>query len=324
MPYGLGGAILRPDLAGVVEEAFLQSTLYIGSKILPPMPVPNRAGQYPVIQKNAGNLLRNEVKVRGAGSNYARIQRAWTSDDYTAQEYGIESIVPDDNAQDLGRFFDVASFEIRRDVGQVMMAHEIRTAAKIFDTSVFTLSTSATAYTGANLATFDIGYDVDGMKQDIQSRGESVDNLTLVMSLPVFLRARQSTRLQNRTRGTVSTDTQLTLSAQAMADALEVKEVVIGRATYDTSKQGASSSSLSSIWSNTYLWLGRVEQPSGPDQYFNGGTGFTLYWDQDAAMWQVEQYREENIRSTIIRARQYTSEKIVLATGAQLLATQYS
>lgn len=324
MPFALGGAILRPDLAGVVEEAFLQSSLYIGAKVLPPMPVPNRAGQYPVIKKNAGNLIRNEVKVRGAGSNYARIQRAWEADDYTAQEYGIESIVPDDNAKDLSRFFDVASFEIRRDVGQVQLAHEIRVAAKIFNTSTYTLSTCATAYTGANLASFDIGYDVDGMKEAIQGRGESVDNLTLVMSLPVFLRARQSTRLQNRIRGTVSTDTLLTLSAQSMADALEVKEVLIGRATYDTSKQGASASTLSNIWSNDYLWLGRVEQPSGPDQYFNGGTGFTLYWDQDSAIWQVEQYREEDIRSTIIRARQYTAEKIVLATGAQILATSYA
>lgn len=324
MPYGLGGAILRPDLAGVVEEAFLQSELYIGPKALPPMPVPNRSGQYPKITKNAGNLLRNEVKVRGSGANYARIQRAWESDTYTCQEYGIESIVADDNARDLGRFFDVASSEIRWDVRQLQMAHEIRAATKLFDTSTFSLSTSATAYTDANLTTFDIGYDVDGMKQQIQSRGESTDNLTLIMSLPVFLRARQSTRLQNRIRGTVSTDTQLTLDRQAMADALQIKEVLVGAATYDTSKQGASSSSLSNIWSNTYLWLGRCMQPSGPEQYFNGGTGFTLFWQQDADIFQVETYREENIRSTIVRSRQNVDEKIVLATGAQLLATQYS
>lgn len=324
MPYSQGGAILRADLAGVVEEAFLQSELYIGTKVLTPMPVPNRAGQYPKIAINGGNLLRNEVKSRGPGANYPRVQRAWTNDNYTCEEYGLESIVPDDNARDLSRFFDVASSEIRWDVRQVQLAHEVRTAAAVFNTSTFNLSTSATAYTDANLTTFDIGYDVDGMKQQIQSRGESVDGLTLVMSLPVFLRARQSTRLQNRIRGTVSTDTQLTLSAQAMADALQVKEVLIGRATYDTSKQGASSSSLSSIWSNTYLWLGRCDAPSGPEAYFNGSTGFTIFWQQDADLFQVETYREENIRSTIVRARQYVSEKIVLSTGAQLLASQYS
>lgn len=324
MPYAQGGAILRADLAGVVEEAYLQSTLYIGTKVLTPLPVEARAGQYPKIQINGGNLLRNEVKSRGPGSNYARVQRAWTPDNYTTQEYGIEGIVPDDNARDLERFFDVASFEIRQNTRAVQLAHEVRVAAKVFDTSTFTLSTSATAYTGANLATMDIGYDVDGMKQAIQGRGESVDNLTLVMSFNNFLRARQSTRLQNRIRGTVSTDTQLTLDAQAMADALQIKEVLIGRATYDTTKQGAASSTLANIWSDDYLWLGRCEQASGPDQYFNGSVGFTLFWEQDSAMWQVEEYREENIRSTIIRARQYTDEKIVLSNGAQILATQYS
>lgn len=324
MPYSQGGVVLRADLAGVVEEAFLQSETYIGAKVLTPMPVQVRAGQYPRIRVNAGNLLRNEVKSRGPGANYPRVQRAWENDNYTAEEYGLESIVPDDQARDLSRFFDVASSEIRWDVRQVQLAHEIRVAAAVFNTSTFNLSTSATAYTAANLATFDIGMDVDGMKESIQGRGESVDGLSLVMSLSVFLRARQSTRLQNRIRGTVSTDTQLTLTAQAMADALGVKEVLIGRATYDTSLQGASASSLSNIWSNTYLWLGRCDKPSGPEAYFNGSVGFTLYWQQDADLFQVETYREENIRSTIVRARQYVTEKIVLSTGAQLLATQYS
>jgi hypothetical protein len=144
------------------------------------------------------------------------------------------------------------------------------------------------------------------------------------MSLNNFLRARQSTRLQNRIRGTISTDSQLTLTAQAMADALQVKEVLIGRASYDTSKQGAAASTMSNIWSDGFLWLGKVNGPAGPEQYFNGSVGFTLFWQQDADLFQVETYREENIRSTIVRSRHDTDEKIVLATGANLLATGYA
>ena len=324
MPYSQGGAVLRADLAGVVEEAFLMSQTFIGPKVLNPLGVPNRAGQYPVIKRNSGNLLRNEVKSRGPGSNYARIQRAWENDNYTCQEYGIESIVPDDNANDLSRFFDVASAEIRYDARQLQLAHEIRTATAIFDPSTFSLSTSSTAYTTTNLAVFDVGLDVDGMKAQIVGRGESTDGLTLVMSLNNFLRARQSTKLQNRIRGTVSTDTQLTLDAQAMADALQVKQVLIGRAAYDTTKQGASSSTMSQIWSDTYLWLGRCDAPGGPGGYFNGSVGFTIYWEQDSSLFQAESYREENIRSTIIRSRQYVTEKIVLSNAGQLLATNYS
>lgn len=324
MAYGQGGAVLRPDLRGVVEEAFNQDKLYIGIKALPAMPVPNKFGQYPVIRKNSGDLLRNEVKARGSRATYARIQRAWETDNYNTQEYGMEALVDDGDSRNIGRFFDLESFEIRRNIGQVKLAHEIRAQTKLIDNTVFSTTTSGTAYTAANLATFDIGLDVDTAKQAIIARGEDPMDLTLVMSANVFYRARASTKLQNRVRGTSSTDTFIVLSEDAMAKALEVKQVLVGRAAYDTSPQGASASTLAQIWGDTFMWLGKAEEPSGPEQYFNGGTGFTIFWEEDSGLWQVESYREDNKRSEVIRARHNTDEKIVLSSSAQLIATQYS
>jgi len=323
--YAQGGAILRADLRGVVEEAFNTSELFIGPKVLPPLPVPAKAGQYPVITKNSGSLLREgNVKRRGPGANYARDSASYTSDTFTCIEYGAEAIVPDDNASDVSRFFSLESFETRRKYRQVQLAHEKRVAAAVFAPATFNLSTAATAYTAANLATFDIGLDIDLAKQEIQSRGENTMDLTVVMSLPVFLRARASTRLQNRIRGTISTDSQLVLDETAMAQALGVKEVLVGRATYDTTNENASASSLSNIWSNSYIWIGTVKAAASANDFFSGSVGHTLFWQQDADIFTVESYRDENIRSTIIRARQYTDEKIVLATAAQLLVTSYA
>ena len=322
--FSQGAVQLRADLRGVVEEAYLQSQLYIGPQVLPPLPVQAKAGQYPYVSVTSGSLLRNEVKGRGPGANYARINRAYLNGNYTAQEYGIEAIIDDSQSNDISRFFSIESTETRLAMRQVQLAHEIRVAAKIFDPSVFNLTTSATAYTSTNLASFDLGLDVDTAKAQIQSRGESVDNLTLVMSPNVFYRARASTRVQNRIRGTISTDSQLVLSQQALADCLEVGQVLVGRAAYDTSKLGASSPTMSNIWSDTYCWLGRSISGGSQEQYFNGSTGFTLFWNEDASLFQVESYREESIRSTIVRGRHHTSEKIVLAPSAQLLVTQYT
>lgn len=322
--YSQAGAILRADLRGVVEETFLQSELYIGPKVLPPLPVSNRTGQYPVIKKAAGNLLRNEAKPRGASADYGRITRAYETDTYTCIEYGFETAVDDSNRADVSRFFDLQATETRFAARQLQLAHELRVASAINDPATFSLSTSATAYTAANLASFDIGLDIDLAKQEIQSRGENTSDLTVVMSLPVFLRARASTRLQNRIRGTISTDSQLVLNEQAMADALEVKQVLVGRATYDTSAQGAATSTLSNIWSNSYIWVGNVASGGSADGFFNGSVGHTLFWNEDASIFQVESYREERIRSEIIRARHNVTEKIVLAPAAQLLVTQYS
>ena len=320
----LGGTQLRADLRGVAEEAYLQSELYIGPKVLPPLPVSAKAGQYPYISVTSGSLLRNEVKRRGPSANYARIARSFFNDNYTCIEYGVEAPVDDSNASDVARFFPLEATETRRALGQVQLAHEIRCAAKVFDPSVFSLTTSATAYTTANLSTFDLGLDVDTAKQAIQARGESTEGLTVVMSLPMFNRVRASTRIQNRIRGTISTDSQLVLTKDALAACLDVKEVLVGCAAYDTSKQGAASPVMSNIWSDSYVWLGRVVPGGSQEQYFNGSTGFTLFWNEDSSIFQVESYREEDIRSVIVRARHNVAEKIVMATSAQLLVSQYS
>jgi hypothetical protein len=320
----LGGTQLRADLRGVAEEAYLQSELYIGPKVLPPLPVTAKSGQYPYISVTSGSLLRNEVKRRGPGANYARIARSFFNSNYTCQEYGIETPVDDSNAADVARFFPLESTETRMALRQVQLAHEIRAASKVFDPSVFSLTTSATAYTAANLATFDLGLDVDTAKQAIAARGESTEGLTAVMSQSMFNRVRASTRIQNRIRGTISTDSQLVLTREALAQCLDLKEVLVGAAAYDTSKQGAASPVMSNIWGDAYVWIGRCVPGGTQEQYFNGSTGFTLYWNDDAAIFQVESYREEAIRSVIIRARHNTDEKIVMASGAQLLVTQYS
>ena len=322
--YPQGGAILRADLRGVVEEAFNQGALYIGAKVMPPIGVTAAAGQYPKIGITAGNFLRDEVKRRGRGANYARVKRAWGSDTYTTIEYGIEVPVDDSDSADLGRFFSLEATETRRTYEQVQLAHERRVAAAIMNATNFNRITSATAYTAANADTFDLGWDIDLAKAEINNRGENASALSVVMSYDMFLRARASTRLQNRIRGTISTDSQLVLSKEAMAQALDVKEVLIGAAKYDTSKQGSATASLSSIWGNTYIWVGNILPSSGPEGLMAGGAGYTLFWEQDAALFQVEQYREEQTRSNIIRVRQNTDEKVVLGTAGELLVTQYS
>lgn len=324
MAFYQGGATLRADLRGVVEEAFLQGSLYIGALAMPPLPVPNKQGQYPVVQKNGGNLLRDEVKRRASAAEYPRIQRAITTDTYDCIEYGIETIIDDSDNGNFSRFFSLESMEIRRAYQQVQLAHERRVQSTLFAPATFNLTTSVTAYTTTNLGTYDIGLDIDTAKQQIAARGENIDNLTVIMSLSNFLRARASTRLQNRIRGTISTDAYLVLNEESMADALQVKQILVGRASYDTSPQGAAASSLSQIWTDTYIWIGTINAASGPDQYFSGGVGYTLFWEQDSDIFQVETYREERKRSEIIRARQFTAEKIVLSAAAQLLVTQYS
>ena len=320
--YSNSAAIFRGDIAGVVEQAKDFEAGLIGTGIMPILDVPVRAGQYPSFVLKEGQLLKSDMKNRSPYSAYARGTRAFVQDTYTALEYGYEEAVDDTVTLDVARFFDAEVIAAKLAKRKLLLAHELRVAAKIFDSGTFTATNSGTAYTTANLATFDAGQDVQEAIDRLLSKGESTTNLKVVIPYPVWTRIRASVKFQNRLRGTgLSTDTILNASTQAAAEVFGVSEVLIGRASYDSAPEGVAFSA-SNAWANTFIWVGSVTQASAG--YFGGGAGFTLNWSEYGPAIGVSTYREEAIKSNIVRASQYTAEKVVNANAGQLVTTQYS
>jgi hypothetical protein len=320
--YSNSSAIFRGDIAGVVEQAKDFEAGLIGTAVMPILDVPVRAGQYPTFVLKEGQLLKSDIKTRSPYSAYARGTRAFTQDTYTALEYGYEEAVDDTVTLDVARFFDAEVIAAKLAKRKLLLAHELRVAAKIFDSGTFTATNSGTAYTTANLATFDVGQDVQEALDRLLSKGESTTNTRVVIPYPVWTRIRASTKFQNRLRGTgLSTDTILNASTQAAAEVFGVAEVLIGRASYDQAPEGVAFSAAN-VWSNTFIWVGSVTQAGAG--YFGGGAGFTLNWSEYGPAIGVSTYREETIKSNIVRASQYTAEKIVNANAAQLITTQFA
>jgi hypothetical protein len=237
-------------------------------------------------------------------------------------EYGYEEAVDDTVTLDVARFFDAEVIAAKLAKRKLLLAHELRVAAKLFDNTVFTATNSGTAYTTANLATFDVGADVQDAIDRLLAKGESVTNLSVIMSASVFTRIRASTKFQNRLRGAgISSDTILNASTQAAAEVFGVASVQIGRASYDTAPEGVAFSS-GNVWSNALIWVGSVTQASSG--FFGGGAAFTLNWSEYGSAIGVSTYREEAIKSNIVRASQYTAEKVVNANAGQLITTQFA
>jgi hypothetical protein len=320
--YTNAAAIFRGDLAGVVEQAKDWESNLIGTRVMPILNVPVRAGQYPSFKLKEGQLLKSDVKNRSPYATYARGTRAFTQETYTALEYGYEEAVDDTIAADVSRFFDAEVVATKLCLRKLLLAHELRVSSAIFNASTFTSTNSGTAYTTANLATFDVGLDVESAIDRLLALGESRDNLRVVLSNPVYTRIKASTKFQNRLRGTgLSTDTILNASQQAAAEVFGVAEVLVGRASYDSAKEGLAFSSAQA-WSNDYIWVGSVTDASSG--YFGGGAGFTLNWQEYGSPTGVFSYRDEAIKSNIVRASHYVAEKVVNSNAAQLIATQYA
>jgi len=320
--YTNSAAVFRGDIAGVLEQAKDWETGLIGTRVMPILNVPVRAGQYPAFKLKEGQLLKSDVKVRDPYSAFPRGTRAFTQETYTALEYGYEEAVDDTVTADVSRFFDAEVVAAKLARRKLLLAHEIRVAAQIFSTSNFTSTAAGTAYTTANLATFDIAEDIQLALDRMISNGESTANTRVVIPYPVWTRARASTKFQNRLRGAgISSDTILNASTQAAAEVFGVNEVLIGRAAYDSAAEGVAFSS-SNVWSNAYVWVGNVTE-SGAG-YFGGGAGFTLNWSEYGPAVGVFTYRDESIKSNIVRSSHYVSEKVVNTNGGQLIATSYT
>ena len=320
--YTNSAAIFRGDIAGVVEQAKDWEAGLIGTAVMPPLNVPVRAGQYPSFVLKEGQLLKSDVKNRAPYSAYARGTRAFNQETYTALEYGYEEAVDDTVQLDVARFFDAEVIAAKLAKRKLLLAHELRVAAKIFDASTFTATNSGTAYTTANLATFDVGADVQEALDRMLSKGESTTNTKVVIPYPVWTRLRASTKFQNRLRGTgLSSDTILNASTQAAAEVFGVSEVLIGRTSYDSAPEGVAFAAAQA-WVNTYIWVGNVTEASAG--FFGGGAAFTMNWSEYGPVIGVSSYRDEAIKSNIVRASHYTAEKVVNANAGQLITTQYS
>jgi hypothetical protein len=320
--YSNSSAIFRGDIAGVVEQAKDFEAGLIGTAVMPVLDVPVRAGQYPTFVLKEGQLLKSDMKTRSPYSAYARGTRAFTQDTYTALEYGYEEAVDDTVTLDVARFFDAEVIAAKLAKRKLLLAHELRVAAKIFDSGTFQATNSSVAYTSANLATFDVGQDVQDALDRLLSKGESTTNTKVVIPFGIWSRLRASTKFQNRLRGTgLSTDTILNASTQAAAEVFGVSEVLIGRASYDQAPEGVAFSAAS-VWSNQFIWVGSVTQAGAG--YFGGGAGFTLNWSEYGPAIGVSTYREETIKSNIVRASHYVAEKVVNANAGQIVNTQYS
>lgn len=320
--YTNSAAIFRGDIAGVVEQAKDFEAGLIGVQAMPILDVPVRAGQYPSFVLKEGQLLKSDVKNRAPYSAYARGARAFNQDTYTALEFGYEEAVDDTVTLDVARFFNAEVIAAKLAKRKLLLAHELRVAAKLFDSGTFTSTNSGTAYTAANLATFDVGLDVQDAIDRLLAKGESVTNLKVIIPYPVWTRIRASTKFQNRLRGAgISSDTILNASTQAAAEVFGVSEVLIGRASYDTAPEGVAFSA-GNVWANTFIWVGSVTNAGAG--FFGGGAGFTLNWSEYGPAIGVSTYRDESIKSNIVRASHYVAEKVVNANAGQLVATQYS
>jgi hypothetical protein len=321
--YPSSGATIRADLNIKVEEAAGADQMFIGRLVMPPMSVDAKSGTYPKIDIAGGELLTPGATVRMRGGSYGKIARKWGTDTYDCLDRGLEEPVDDTDVKDVGRFFNLEAAAARWTLRNVLLDHETRVQAAIMNTTNFgSATTSTVAYTAANLATIDFAADLLAAIERVQDQAQLAN--TIVMSSKVFVRLKQTTKLQNWIRGTIvgAKDTPITSSTIAASFADHgITQCLVGRARYNSAKKGQAKS-IAQVWPTTYIWVGYVNPGASTPQ--DGGAGWTFYWNQEGGFYVTETYRNEELRSNMARVRQNTAEKVSDGTAGTLIDPQYS
>ena len=316
MSYSDSSAEFRPELHAVVQHAMGVDNKFIADLIFPIQPVETDTGEYMRILRGKGQLLTNpggltdatDPLVRAPGAEYREITRTEEKDSWKTLDRGLEEPIDDKLKQKVARFYDKEASTARLLMRSMRIAREARVAAKVFNAATFGPPiASPLAFTPANIATIDFPELLKEAKRTIDKRQEEAN--TLVISATMWDLVTGSTKLRTYFFGDAGGNAMIT--REMVAEKFELSQILVGKASYDTTKVGktASDSTLAWTWSDDYFAVLNVQ--SGAPEMGGVGRTFCLEDMTGGQLFMTESYRIEKRRCTIIRVRQDDDTKIV-------------
>lgn len=306
-------AAQRPDLAVTVMEAVDGPPAgMIGLQVLPIFRVPEATGQYPLIPAEV--MFSLPETRRAARGNYNRSDWEWEWDTYTCVENGWEEKIDDREVRLYSRYFDAEKMAARRALKIILRKQEYRIASAVFNASNFTAHNVTNEWDDSGNAT-PIADVKTGRKAVHDAIG--IEPNTLIIAYSTFLDLGVCDEIVDRIKYTDPTVKRGDIAAPLLAQAFGVDRVLVGGALYNSAKKGQDAS-LANLWSNEYAMLCVTD--AAPQLGETPCLGRTFLWTEDSPVNPVvESYRDDTVRSDVIRVRHDTDEEFISTDCAYLL-----
>ncbi len=342
MPGTPSTAITRFDLSISYGEFNLLANMarYIGLKLLPPIAVAQEAATFAKM-KIASYLSKVEDTKRAPKGTYQRDDWEWTTDSYQVDEHGVEEIVDDATVERYGDIVRVEQIAAMRAINRVLQRLEYDIATTLQNTAVMTHNGAATTpWTTA--ATADPIADIDAAHDQINTNSGQDAN-TLQLTKKSFRAMVRTARLEGLLKYNSSdlliatNDGQNMNAVPRVADGLlkilQVEQILVGRGFKNTADANQTAT-LARMWDDTKALLcvvhddglfGDLENP----QPQVGRTVFTTKNDEplpgqnDAGLGSLimDEYREENVRGSVLRPRNKRQVKTLHVECGYLLTS---
>jgi hypothetical protein len=332
-----GAAINRLDLSMSYGEfdMFANQQNMICTRVLPPIAVPKDSGSFSKISI-AQAMKKPTSTARAPSAAYQRGGSGFTTDSYTTQEHGWEEPVDHQTSATYADVINSEAWAVENSVNQLLQWMEKETADMVFNATTWTGSglTTALGTPWSTKASADPVADMDAGRKKVQDGCGQQPN-TLICSEHAFTCLIRTDRIESLLKGN-SAAYQALQEAQsqpgiaenpvfmgALCELLRIKQILIGRATYNNADEGQAVSMLP-YWSNTMAMLA-VIRDDGIDGNLASPKpqlGRTLFWAPNNASIPgvdpsslrssliFEEYIENHVRSTVYRCRNQRQAKI--------------
>lgn len=308
----------RPDLSGSLEEFGLAADRqgFIAQRVLSVIDVAAQGGKFgriPIEQ-----LLQTCNTDRASGSGYGRSNFTFKSETFATEEHGHEEPVDDRDAAIYADYFDHELIATQRARDVVLRNQEIRTAALLFNTTTFTSQTTTVSVSWSTQATAVPIVNVETAVQAAWARTGIWPNALILNRLEFRnLRNVESIidRINSSGAGTPSKPTDVT--AAMLAAVFDLEHIIVAGSGKNTANEGQTAS-FGSIWSSGYAMVTRV---GATLDIREPCIGRILHWGEDGSEigGYVETYRDEVVRSDVVRCRHEVQEKLLYIECAQLI-----
>lgn len=303
-------ATLRADLADAIRENMYGAGDLIGLNAFPLLPVGRKSGSFAKVDFSEQPTISASGRAPGAG--YDRQRREVTNDTYACLEFGREEPIDDGEGLEIGEYFDIEADTAASLAGRLLVEQEVRLEAILFDSastfSDYTTNGSDWTTVASGTPMGDIRAAVDSLKTQINGSignakivalctDTTLNNALATAEIKAALNSGSDIAFSNRDAAAAN------LAAACGLDSI-----------HSTSIQNAGAA----IWDNHVFGIYLVGD--GRSISSTPQVGRTFLWESDApSNALVESYRDESVRSDIIRVRHHVEENLLSARAGHVI-----
>lgn len=296
-----------------IEAAMNGSIAYLASPVVNVSLQADKYGRIPIEE-----YLQEQEAKRASGTGYQRDDFKFIEDAYACSEYGLEGKVDDRDAKRYKSYFDAELKQTMRKRFQLMLAAERRVSNLLFNATTFSGQTTAMGTALTNYGASTPIVVVESAIQAVYNRTGLWPN-TLIMGKKAFRNMRQNATIIDRISSSGAGDQSRTsdITTQQLAEVFDLPNILVGGMSTNSANRGLAAS-ISSAWNDANMMVGYIDDSGDIEA---PSLTRTFHWSEDGSVLggQIESYREEDKRSTIIRVRHDTHEKIEYKELGQLI-----